>query len=85
MAALTRDDPHAGRVLSVVHRDDPVPAWTPALLIRPAPAWRHSWLPVVSFWRVTADVIAADTTPVGHGYRYGPELLRAWRTLTPAG
>lgn len=72
------------RVLTVVHANDPVPAWTPSLLVRPDPAWRHPWLPVISFWRETADVIAADSTPLGHGHRYGPELAGAWRSLLAA-
>ena len=71
----------SGRVITVVHPDDPVTAWTPSLLLRPDPAWRHPWLPIVSFWRETADVVAADSTPLGHGHRYGTELGGAWQAL----
>jgi uncharacterized membrane protein len=72
-----------GPVQIVVHPDDPVPAWTTSLLLHPIPQWQHRWFPVVSFWQVTGDVIAADSTPLGHGHRYGPELAQAWQQLSP--
>jgi uncharacterized membrane protein len=64
--------------VELTHRDDPVAAWSPALLVRPNAAWHHAWLPVLSFWQATADVIAARDVPAGHGHRYEGELGPAW-------
>ncbi|MBT0769300.1 alpha/beta-hydrolase family protein [Kineosporia sp. J2-2] len=50
------------------HPDDPVPDWT----LRPSP---------VAFLRITADVIAAENAPAGHGHRYGRETATAWCEL----
>jgi uncharacterized membrane protein len=67
----------------VVHANDPVPVWSPNLLVEPAPGWPGPWYPVVTFWQVTGDVIAALDPPAGHGHRYGPELVDAWRQVAP--
>jgi uncharacterized membrane protein len=78
-----------GRVQVLSHRDDPVPSWSPGLLVRPAasgPAGapgarpRGRWWPLLTFWQVTADVVAARSAPDGHGHRYEAELTGAWRT-----
>jgi uncharacterized membrane protein len=69
------------RTRALMHDDDPVPAWTPALMLRTSPAWPARWLPVVSFWQATGDVIAAPLVPSGFGHRYGSELVDAWRPL----
>jgi uncharacterized membrane protein len=73
--------PVPGRLATLDHPDDPVPAWSPDLLVRPSDEWPHPWLPVVTFWQVTGDVIAALETPDGHGHRYGPELVDEWWQL----
>jgi uncharacterized membrane protein len=70
--------PVRGRMGILDHPDDPVPAWSPRLLVEPSDAWPGTWLPVVTFWQVTGDVIAALGTPDGHGHRYGPELVDEW-------
>jgi uncharacterized membrane protein len=77
-AAAPEVAPVPGRLGTLDHPDDPVPAWSPELLVRPSDAWPHPWLPVVTFWQVTGDVIAALGTPAGHGHRYGPELVDEW-------
>ena len=77
-AAAPEVAPVPGRLDTLDHPDDPVPAWSPQLLVRPSGAWPHPWLPVVTFWQVTGDVIAALGTPDGHGHRYGPELVDEW-------
>ncbi|MCE0534739.1 alpha/beta-hydrolase family protein [Kineosporia rhizophila] len=47
------------------HPDDPVPGWS-----------LH--LPPVSFLRASADAIASEAVPIGHGHRYGAETTAAW-------
>jgi len=66
---------------ALVHADDPVPAWSLTLMLHGSPDWPAHWLPFVSFWQATGDVIAAPLTPPGFGHRYGPELVDAWRPL----
>ena len=45
------------------------------MLVEPAPGWPGPWYPVVTFWQVTGDVIAALDPPAGHGHRYGPDSI----------
>jgi uncharacterized membrane protein len=71
--------PDRTRVL--MHDDDPVPAWSPTLMVHGSSTWPARWLPVVSFWQATGDVIAAPLVPPGFGHRYGPELVDAWIPL----
>ena len=66
----------------LVHPDDPVPAWSPALLVRPSPAWPHRWLPLVTFWQVSADVVASAA---GTGRARAPLRCRAAGGLARAG
>lgn len=66
---------------TLLHRDDPVPAWAPSLMLHPSPAWPARWLPVVTFWQATGDVIGALLVPPGFGHRYGSELAEAWRPI----
>jgi uncharacterized membrane protein len=67
------------------HGDDPVSAWSPSLLAGPNERSRI-WLPVVSFWSATADLIDAIWAPAGHGHRYSGELAVAMaETLHPDG
>jgi len=65
----------------LLHSDDPVPAWSLPLMLHRSSAWPAPWLPVVSFWQATGDVIGATLVPAGYGHRYGPELVDAWRPL----
>lgn len=85
-AGVPGQPPAAGRTAStdsrtLVHSDDPVPAWSLPLFLRASAAWPGRWLPVVSFWQATGDTIVATEAPPGHGHRYGPELVDAWRPL----
>jgi uncharacterized membrane protein len=66
---------------TLVHADDPVPAWSLPLFLRDSATWPGRWLPVVSFWQATGDTMVATEAPPGHGHRYGPELVDAWRPL----
>lgn len=73
-----------GRVHVVEHDDDPVPAWSPWLLLAPTAGWNRGWAPVVSFWGATGDLLGSLDQPPGHGHRYGPELVPALADATAA-
>jgi uncharacterized membrane protein len=77
--SLPARSPSGTRML--VHADDPVPAWSLPLLLRTSAAWPGRWLPLASFWQATGETIVATGAPPGHGHRYGPELVDAWRPL----
>lgn len=90
----------APRVVYLQHNTDPVVWWSPQLLLG-SPGWLEetrpegspmalmSWLPVVTFWQVTADLAMANTVPAGFGHRYQElETVPAWAGilgLDPAG
>jgi uncharacterized membrane protein len=70
---------------TLMHPDDPVPAWSLRLMLRDSPAWPRRWLPIVSFWQATGDVISVPMAPEGFGHRYGAELVNAWHEVAPTG
>jgi uncharacterized membrane protein len=41
------------------------------------------WYPFVTFWQITADLVPAQVTLLGHGHRYGGELATAWAAILP--
>lgn len=67
--------------LILVHPDDPVPAWSPRLMLRASPSWPQHWLPIASFWQATGDVVSVPHTPEGFGHKYGSELVGAWQSV----
>lgn len=80
------------RALFLQHPSDPICWWsTDLLLVRPDwleeqrgvdvhPAMR--WYPLVTFWQVTADMAVANSTPAGHGHRYG-DFVEHWAAVAP--
>ena len=81
----------APRMVYLQNSSDPVVWWTPDLLLR-RPEWLNdprgpdvsssmNWFPVVTFWQVTVDLAFADSVPVGHGHRYGPDAVNGWVAL----
>jgi len=79
-AAQVVASPSGRRQSVLVHRDDPVAAWSAPLLSHPTPYWHRPWAPVLSFWEATADLASAYWTPDGYGHRYSREMVDAWRT-----
>lgn len=86
----------APRVVYLQHPSDPIVWWSPRLLVsRPdwldeprgadvLPAMR--WLPFVTFWQVTGDMVFSTGVPGGHGHSYGTQTAEAWaRVLPPDG
>jgi uncharacterized membrane protein len=84
------------RVLYLQHPSDPIVWWSPRLLWD-RPDWLGEphgrdvlaamvWMPVVTFWQVTADLPLATGVPDGHGHTYTREFVDGWATvLQPAG
>lgn len=78
------------RFVYLQHDTDPVAWWSPDLLFS-TPEWlletrrpgtpmaQMSWLPVVTFWQLTADMAMANSVPGGFGHRYfQAEVVPAW-------
>ncbi|ALG84101.1 alpha/beta-hydrolase family protein [Gordonia phthalatica] len=86
--------PSCARRVVLANRDDPVTAFSEALLWRPADRTldaeptddgdRQPWLPVVSMIGTVLDLPGALDVPTGHGHRYGVEQGLAIGRL-PAG
>ena len=73
--------PAQPRTTALLHADDPIGWWSARLLIQRPAGWLGPWLPVVSFWQVTGNLVTALDAPAGHGHRYGAELVDAWHSL----
>ncbi|CCH88208.1 Conserved membrane protein of unknown function [Modestobacter italicus] len=79
------------RVVYLQNASDPIVWWSPRLVLdRPdwltgdrAPDVSPSmvWLPVVSFWQVTADLVFATGVPDGHGHRYEADYVDGWAAV----
>ena len=77
----------APRVAYVQHASDPIPWWSPSLLVE-QPDWMHEgvgadvrpmrWTSFATFWQLTTDMMVAGSTPAGHGHTYQAELVPAW-------
>jgi uncharacterized membrane protein len=91
------DQPWTGsRVLYLMHPSDPIVWWSPHLLFS-EPDWISEppgkdvlasmfWLPLVTFWQVTADLPFSTGVPAGHGHRYTAEYVDGWNAvMRPAG
>jgi hypothetical protein len=39
------------------------------------------WLPGVTFWQLTGDMVVSLDQPLGHGHRYGETLAGDWTRL----
>jgi uncharacterized membrane protein len=75
------------RVVYVQHASDPISKWSTDL-ITDEPDWLHEppgddvqamrWTSFATFWQLTTDIVAANSTPAGHGHRYQEELVPAW-------
>ena len=37
-----------------------------------------AWIPFVSFWQVTADMVFAVNVPDGHGHKYEADYVNGW-------
>ena len=84
------------RVLYLQHASDPIVWWSPRLIAH-RPDWLDEprgddvvtamhWIPLVTFWQVSADLPFATEVPTGHGHVYTREYVDAWaHVLQPPG
>jgi uncharacterized membrane protein len=84
------------RVVFWQHASDPITWWSFDLLLH-RPDWLREplgpdvdpgmrWLPVVTFWQVTLDMIFSAEVPYGFGHAFGPEATQLWvDILAPTG
>jgi uncharacterized membrane protein len=80
----------------MMHPSDPVVWWSPHLIFS-EPGWISQppgkdvlagmfWMPLVTFWQVTADLPFAQGVPAGHGHHYTAEYVDGWNAvMQPAG
>ena len=83
-------------MLYLMHPSDPIVWWTPRLLFT-EPDWigetpgkdvlpQMFWMPLVTFWQVSADLPFSTGVPPGHGHKYTTEYVDGWyAVMRPAG
>jgi uncharacterized membrane protein len=87
-----RDRPWQGtRIVYLQHPSDPITWWSPDLILT-RPDWLEEprgrdvldavrWVPVVTFWQVSADLALAFSTEPGHGHNYTGEHVDGWAAI----
>jgi uncharacterized membrane protein len=79
------------RVLYLQQPTDPITWWSPDLILN-RPDWLEEergsdvsgsmrWIPLVTFWQVTADLALGFSTPPGHGHNFSGEHVDAWNAI----
>jgi uncharacterized membrane protein len=72
---------------------DPIVWWSPSLLFS-KPDWlkqprgydvssKTRWLPIITFWQVSGDMVFSTGVPDGHGHKYGKMPTDAWSYVAP--
>lgn len=79
------------RIVYVQYGSDAVVRWSPRLAFTepdwleepPAPDVSHhmTWIPVVTFWQVSADLPSTYPVPDGAGHRYSEHYADAWAAV----
>nr|WP_240945627.1 alpha/beta hydrolase [Rhodococcus sp. HNM0569] len=90
---LARGDQPWGqrRIVYWQHASDPIVWWSPDLILH-APDWLREplgadvdpgmeWIPFVTFWQVTLDMVFSAAVPPGHGHNYGPDAVDLWAEI----
>jgi uncharacterized membrane protein len=81
-------DWEGSRILYLQHPSDPIVWWSPRLAWD-RPDWLAEphgrdvldtmvWIPLVTFWQVTADLPLSTGVPDGHGHTYTREFVDGW-------
>jgi uncharacterized membrane protein len=76
------------RLAYLQNASDPIVWWTPQLILN-HPDWLRGtrgpdvsqsmvWIPFVTFWQVTADLVFAMNVPDGHGHKYSADYADGW-------
>ena len=79
------------RIVYWQHPSDPIVWWSTDLILN-RPDWLReergadvdksmSWIPFVTFWQVTLDMVFAADVPSGHGHDYGTEAAYFWADI----
>ncbi len=79
------------RIVYLQHASDPIAWFNPELLFA-EPDWLReprgydvsedmTWIPVVTFLQVSADMAVAVDVPDGHGHRYVKDVVNAWAAI----
>ena len=84
------------RVVFWQHASDPITWWSFDLILH-RPDWLREplgpdvdpgmrWIPFVTFWQVTLDMVFSADVPDGHGHSYGVDAAELWADiLSPPG
>jgi uncharacterized membrane protein len=84
------------RVAYLQNASDPIVWWSPRLILG-HPDWLRGergpdvspsmfWMPFVTFWQVTADLVFSTGVPDGHGHHYTADYVDGWAHVTqPSG
>ena len=84
------------RVAYLQNASDPIVWWSPRLILS-HPDWLRGergpdvspsmfWMPFVTFWQVTADLVFSTGVPDGHGHKYTADYVDGWaRVAQPPG
>jgi uncharacterized membrane protein len=83
------DEPRVGYLQNA---SDPIVWWSPRLILN-RPDWLRDerapdvsqsmvWLPFVTFWQVSADMMFAVNVPDGHGHKYEADYADGWAQVT---
>lgn len=79
------------RVVYWQHASDPITWWSFDLLLH-QPDWLREplgpdvdpgmrWIPFVTFWQVTLDMVFSADVPAGHGHTFGPDAADMWAAI----
>ncbi|MBW8765468.1 MAG: alpha/beta-hydrolase family protein, partial [Geodermatophilales bacterium] len=80
------------RLAYLQNASDPIVWWSPRLILS-HPDWLRGergpdvsqemfWIPFVTFWQVTADLVFAVNVPDGHGHHYVADYVNGWAGVT---
>jgi uncharacterized membrane protein len=81
------------RAVYLENSSDPIVWWSPHLLLH-KPDWLNEsrgndvsqnthWVPLVTFWQVSGDMLFSTGVPDGHGHKYGAMPTDAWSYVAP--
>ncbi len=76
------------RAVYLENASDPIVWWSPSLIFN-KPDWlseprgsdvssKTFWLPIITFWGVSGDMVFSTGVPDGHGHKYGQMPAEAW-------
>ncbi|MDI9901984.1 alpha/beta-hydrolase family protein [Rhodococcus sp. IEGM 1409] len=83
------------RIVYWQHASDPITWWSFDLLLN-KPDWLKEplgrdvdpgmkWVPLVTFWQVTLDMVFSADVPSGHGHNYGEDAADMWAEILHPG